>query len=301
MSSTTDANERMDLVDGYGEELAHAPLLASMDALAATIPGDETVLCTHCGMPVGGDATSSDDVYIPCEASRFMAALVRGISDVNIEDEPPATMVAPPWWSGRPMHPRFRTIYYEEKKHLCCFPQCMLYKHCSAPYQHDHASLAGSLAVACSVPLCATFVHEYALGDTQAFGFFHRSDMAMDALPSSLTPAELTVASSKWIVGDVEHHRNTKTSVLFQSYPEKKTSWLLPDGFMHSHGAQEVKYTFCVLLYVKVGDLYELVAYQDSPEFAVHSCARNSKRKPTATLAEKNAKRPRLANAVTSA
>ena len=69
----------------------------------------------------------------------------------------------------------------------------------------------------------------------------------------------------------------------------------------YPRGAPGVLYTFRVLLYVKVGDLYDLAAYQDSPEFAVRNYVRDRKRKPTATLAEKNAKRPRLANTATSA
>ncbi|KDO18946.1 hypothetical protein SPRG_15801 [Saprolegnia parasitica CBS 223.65] len=290
MSSTsTDAsNVPMDLVsafDDHGDELAHAPPPASMDVLGTTCLGDETELCSHCGMPVRGEEPHEDVYrYILHASVRSMAALVCVMFDVNA------------------MTPRFRPTYDRTEKMVHCFPQCSVYKHCPAPYQHSHDALTrDSLAAACSVPICATFQHEGALSDARAFGYFHHSGLSMDEDLFSFSPAELAIFSSQWVVGDVEHHGDTKTSVLFYGFSKDEVLWLLPDDFAHPCNTQGVLYTFRVLLYAKVGDLYELVAYQDSPEFAVHNSVRDSKRKPTATLAEKNPKHPRVANAVTSA
>ncbi|KDO20708.1 hypothetical protein SPRG_13919 [Saprolegnia parasitica CBS 223.65] len=276
MSCTTNASnvpEDLDVFDDHGDELAHALPPASMDALGTTCLGDKTELCSHCGMPVRGEEPHEDAISVPRQTSQWVAALVRGMSSDNIEDEQPATIVAPLGCSAIPMTPLFRPA-------------------CPAPYGHSHRTVAG----VCSVPLCATFLHEDALGDTRAFGYFHRFGLSMDEAFSSLSPAELTFFSSQWVVGDVEHHGGTKTSVLFGGFFKDEVLWRLPHDFAYRGNTQGVVYTFRVLLYTKVGDLYELVAYQDSPEFAV----RNSKRKPTATLAEKNPKRS-IGNAVTSA
>ena len=108
-----DVNVPMDLVGVFDDDDDELALGA-----VTTCPGVQDKLCTHCGMPVEANAANDGTVHnirshalcteaievdasVPRQAVRSMAALVRGMSDVNIVDEQPATIVAPLGWSAR--------------------------------------------------------------------------------------------------------------------------------------------------------------------------------------------------------